>query len=133
MPAGYNKYANVQETMMSHKNKKIDVFLITVSLIAVLLTVIGLAAFPAQAESAANQLFELSTRTFGTSVQVLVFGSTLAVLYLAFSKYGNIRLGSGKPEYATATWVFMFICAGMGSSTLYWGVMEWAYYYQTRA
>ena len=79
---------------MSHKNKKIDVFLITVSLIAVLLTVIGLAAFPAQAESAANQLFELSTRTFGTSVQVLVFGSTLAVLYLAFSKYGNIRLAA---------------------------------------
>nr|MDL2419516.1 BCCT family transporter [Pseudomonas sp. BGr12] len=117
--------------MMSHKNKKIDVFLITVSLIAVLLTVIGLAVFPAQAENAANQLFELSTRTFGTSVQVLVFGSSLAVLYLAFSKYGNIRLGSGKPEYATATWVFMFICAGMGSSTLYWGVMEWAYYYQT--
>ncbi|UBM23561.1 BCCT family transporter [Pseudomonas sp. p1(2021b)] len=117
--------------MMSHKNKKIDVFLITVSLIAVLLTVIGLAAFPVQSESMANQLFELSTRTFGTSVQVLVFGSSLAVLYLAFSKYGNIRLGAGKPEYSTATWVFMFICAGMGSSTLYWGVMEWAYYYQT--
>ncbi|EKT4468704.1 BCCT family transporter [Pseudomonas putida] len=117
--------------MMSHKNKKIDVFLITVSLIAVLLTVIGLAAFPEQSERMANQLFELSTRTFGTSVQVLVFGSSLAVLYLAFSKYGNIRLGAGKPEYSTATWVFMFICAGMGSSTLYWGVMEWAYYYQT--
>lgn len=116
---------------MSHNNKKIDVFLITVSLIAVLLTVIGLAAYPAQAESMANHLFELSTRTFGTSVQVLVFGSSLAVLYLAFSKYGNIRLGAGKPEYSTATWVFMFICAGMGSSTLYWGVMEWAYYYQT--
>ncbi|ANY87515.1 MULTISPECIES: BCCT family transporter [Pseudomonas] len=116
---------------MSHNNKKIDVFLITVSLIAVLLTVIGLALYPAQAESMANQLFELSTRTFGTSVQVLVFGSSLAVLYLAFSKYGNIRLGAGKPEYSTATWVFMFICAGMGSSTLYWGVMEWAYYYQT--
>lgn len=116
---------------MSHNNKKIDVFLITVSLIAVLLTVIGLALYPAQAESMANKLFELSTRTFGTSVQVLVFGSSLAVLYLAFSKYGNIRLGAGKPEYSTATWVFMFICAGMGSSTLYWGVMEWAYYYQT--
>lgn len=116
---------------MSHKNKKIDVFLITVSLIAVLLTVIGLALFPTQAETTANLLFEFSTRTFGTSVQLLVFISSLAVLYLAFSKYGNIRFGSGKPEYSTTTWVFMFICAGMGSSTLYWGVMEWAYYYQT--
>ena len=62
MPAGYNKYANVQETMMSHKNEKIDVVLITMSLIAVLLTVLGLAMFPAEAEHAANQLFELSKR-----------------------------------------------------------------------
>ncbi len=116
---------------MSHKNKKVDVFLITMSLIAVLLTVVGLAAFPSEAEKAANQLFEFSTRTFGTAVQMLIFGSSLAVLYIAFSKYGNIRLGTGKPEYSTTTWVFMFICAGMGSSTLYWGVMEWAYYYQT--
>jgi BCCT family betaine/carnitine transporter len=117
--------------LLSQNNKKVDVFLISMSLVAVLLTVIGLAAFPAQAEQAANQLFELSTRSFGTAVQLIIFGSTLAVLYIAFSKYGNIRLGSGKPEYATATWVFMFICAGMGSSTLYWGVMEWAYYYQS--
>ncbi len=53
------------------------------------------------------------------------------VLYLATSKYGNIRLGEGKAEYSTLSWLFMFICAGLGSSTLYWGVAEWAYYYQT--
>lgn len=116
---------------MSQKHRKVDVFLISMSLITVLLTVIGLAAFPTQAEHAANQLFEFSTRSFGTAVQLLIFGCALAVLYIAFSKYGNIRLGAGKPEYSTATWVFMFICAGMGSSTLYWGVMEWAYYYQS--
>ncbi len=115
---------------MSNNNKK-DMFLITASLIAVALTVFGLAAFPAESEALANRLFEISTRTFGTTVQLFVFGTALAVLYLAFSKYGNIRLGNGKPEYSNMTWVFMFICAGMGSSTLYWGVMEWAYYYQT--
>ena len=115
---------------MSNNNKK-DVFLISTSLIAVLITVVGLAVYPQQAEVTANMLFELSSRTFGTSVQVFVFCCALVVLYIAFSKYGNIRLGNGKAEYPTVTWVFMFICAGMGSSTLYWGVMEWAYYYQT--
>ena len=115
---------------MSNNNKK-DVFLISTSLIAVLATVAGLAFFPQQAETTANMLFELASRTFGTSVQVFVFCCALVVLYIAFSKYGNIRLGNGKAEYPTVTWVFMFICAGMGSSTLYWGVMEWAYYYQT--
>ena len=54
----------------------------------------------------------------------------MGLIYLATSKYGNIRLGEGKPEYSTLSWLFMFICAGLGSSTLYWG-LEWAYYYQT--
>ncbi|MEX0633991.1 BCCT family transporter [Serratia ureilytica] len=35
------------------------------------------------------------------------------VLYLALSKYGNIRLGEGKPQYSTLAWLFMFICAGL--------------------
>ncbi len=46
------------------------------------------------------------------------------VIYLATSKYGNIRLGEGKPEYSTLSWLFMFICAGLGSSTLYWGLLN---------
>lgn len=116
---------------MSQQTKKVDLFLIILSMIVVLFTVLGLALFPTEAGQTANQLFELATRSFGTAVQLLIFASTLAVIYIGFSKYGNIRLGSGRPEYATATWVFMFICAGMGSSTLYWGVMEWAYYYQS--
>jgi hypothetical protein len=83
---------------MSNNNKK-DVFLISTSLIAVLATVAGLAFFPQQAETTANMLFELASRTFGTSVQVFVFCCALVVLYIAFSKYGNIRLGNGKAEY----------------------------------
>ncbi len=73
------------------------------------------------------------TRLLGSTVQVLVLLALGLVLYLAISKYGNIRLGEGKVEYSTLSWLFMFICAGLGSSTLYWGVAEWAYYYQTRA
>lgn len=29
------------------------------------------------------------------------------------------------------SWIFMFILSGIGSSTLYWGFLDWAYYYQT--
>jgi len=108
-----------------------DRFLISVSLTIILLTVAGLAAYPTQASAVAEHLFDWSTRSFGTAVQVFVVGCLIAVSFIAFSKYGNIRLGAGKPEYSTLSWVFMFICAGMGSSTMYWGVMEWAYYYST--
>lgn len=112
-------------------NTRKDSFLIAASLIAVSITVAGLALFPQESEAFANRLFEAATRTFGTLVQLFVFACGVAVLYLAFSKYGHIRLGAGRPEFGNTTWVFMFICAGLGSSTLYWGMMEWAYYYQT--
>ncbi len=84
-----------------------------------------------QTAQAADSIFNGVT-LLGSTVQVLVLLALGLVLYLATSKYGNIRLGEGKVEYSTLSWLFMFICAGLGSSTLYWGVAEWAYY-QTRA
>ena len=108
-----------------------DGFLTLCTLTAVLATVIAMVCWPTEAASTATLLFDWSTRSFGSLIQVFVFGCVIACIGLAFSKYGNVRLGDGKPEYSTLSWVFMFICAGMGSSTLYWGVMEWAYYYQS--
>jgi len=108
-----------------------DGFLTVCTLTAVLVTVIAMVRWPAEAAATATQLFDWSTRSFGSLVQMFVFGCVIACLALAFSKYGNVRLGEGKPEYSTLSWVFMFICAGMGSSTMYWGVMEWVYYYQS--
>lgn len=101
-----------------------DGFLTACTLAAVLVTVVAMTYWPAQAAATAAVLFDWSTRSFGSLVQVFVFGCVIACIALAFSKYGNIRLGEGKPEYSTLSWVFMFICAGMGSSTMYWGVME---------
>lgn len=53
-------------------------------------------------------------------------------MYIAFGKYGNVTLGkaSDKPEFNTFTWAAMLFCAGIGSDILYWGVIEWAFYYQ---
>ncbi len=48
------------------------------------------------------------------------------VLYLAFSKYGNIRLGgeNAKPEFKTGAWFAMLFSAGMGIGILFWSVGE---------
>ncbi|WP_339467108.1 BCCT family transporter [Pseudomonas capeferrum] len=105
--------------------------LIITSMLFVGSTVAALTAFPAQAEALADQLFTQATMTFGSLVQLLGFFCVLLIIGLAFSKYGNIRLGSGKAEYTNVSWVFMFICAGLGSATMYWAFMEWAYYYLT--
>ncbi|AFJ46513.1 putative transporter YeaV [Shimwellia blattae DSM 4481 = NBRC 105725] len=112
-------------------NSKKDVPLIVTSLVAIGAIALSLSLFPEQTQRIANTIFNGVTRMLGSTIQVLVLAALALVVYLAVSKYGNIRLGEGKPQYRTASWLFMFICAGLGSSTLYWGVMEWAYYYQT--
>ncbi|WP_200416753.1 BCCT family transporter, partial [Virgibacillus salexigens] len=49
-----------------------------------------------------------------------------------FSKFGNIKLGSktDDKEFGTFSWAAMLFAAGIGSSILYWGMIEWAFYYQ---
>lgn len=47
-------------------------------------------------------------------------------IFLAFSKYGNIRLGgkSAETEFSTSAWFAMLFSAGMGIGLLFWGVAE---------
>ncbi|STS81632.1 transporter [Klebsiella pneumoniae] len=100
--------------MLSNVKKK-DVPLIAISLAAIVFIAATLSLFPQQTAQAADSIFNGVTRLLGSTVQVLVLLALGLVLYLATSKYGNIRLGEGKVEYSTLSWLFMFICAGLGS------------------
>ena len=59
---------------------------------------------------------------FVLSVNIFLF----FVLYIAFSKYGKIRLGGSKsrPEFSTVAWFAMLFSAGMGIGILFWSVGE---------
>lgn len=108
---------------------KIDLPLVLFSMLVIGLSVGGLMIFPQQSMELSTLAFESTTRLFGSTVQIVGFVCVGMVFWLACSKYGNIRLGEGKPKYGNVSWVFMFICAGLGSATMYWAFMEWAYYY----
>lgn len=53
------------------------------------------------------------------------------VLFLAFSKFGKIRLGgkSSRPEFSMTAWFAMLFSAGMGIGILFWSVAEPVYHY----
>ncbi|PKG50875.1 BCCT family transporter [Olleya sp. 1-3] len=63
---------------------------------------------------------------FGYFYLYLGFGCVLALLLIAFSKYGRIKLGkpSSKPEYSLWSWTAMLYSAGMGSGILLRAVQE---------
>ena len=48
------------------------------------------------------------------------------MIYLAFSKYGNIRLGGNeaKTEFSTISWFSMLLAAGMGIGLMFYSVAE---------
>ncbi|WP_312554513.1 BCCT family transporter [Empedobacter brevis] len=48
------------------------------------------------------------------------------LIYLIFSKYGNIRLGrnDSKPDYSFFSWISMLFAAGMGIGLMYFSVAE---------
>lgn len=51
-------------------------------------------------------------------------------IYLAFSKYGVIRLGNSKiPKYSNFKWGAMIFTSTMAADILYWSLIEWAYYF----
>lgn len=47
----------------------------------------------------------------------------LFVIFLAFSKFGNIKLGKedDEPDYSRFSWFAMLFSAGMGIGLVFWG------------
>nr|WP_261862444.1 BCCT family transporter [Psychrobacter sp. JCM 18900] len=64
----------------------------------------------------------------------LAFGvlAMMFVIYIVISDIGKIKLGRPEetPEFSDSSWASMLFCGGIGASILYWGLIEWAYYYQ---
>lgn len=111
--------------------KKLDKLLISISMMVVLAIVACLYIAPEGSQRAANTIFAAMTDLFGSVTLLFAFGGILLLAMVSFSKYGKIRLGEGQPEYSTFKWVSMMICCGLGSATVYWAFIEWAFYIGT--
>jgi choline/glycine/proline betaine transport protein len=63
---------------------------------------------------------------FGWFYVVSVSGLLGFLIWIAASRYGNVRLGPDDegPEYTTPTWFAMLFAAGIGTILMFWGVAE---------
>ncbi|MCF8011771.1 MAG: BCCT family transporter [Clostridiales bacterium] len=63
---------------------------------------------------------------FGWSYLLAAFLFLIFSIVLAFSRYGNVKLGKDneKPEYSYFGWFSMLFAAGMGIGLIFWGVAE---------
>ena len=66
------------------------------------------------------------TRNFGWLYLWIVLGLVLLAMFLAFSRYGDLKLGGedDEPEFSLGAWFSMLFAAGMGIGLVFWGVAE---------
>lgn len=74
------------------------------------------------AQSALDRILD----SFGWLYVLALTGLVAVAAFLAFSRYGRIRLGGDgeRPEFSTGVWITMLFAAGMGTGLVFWGVAE---------
>ena len=109
---------------MGDKKGKNTVFI--ASLIIVGIIAVWSVAFNDSFTVVANAAFSFLTTDFGWLYLVAMIVFLGFIIYIGFSKYGKIRLGSddSRPEYSNMTWFGLLFGCGMGVGLVFWGVAE---------
>ncbi|EPZ59113.1 BCCT transporter family protein [[Clostridium] sordellii ATCC 9714] len=70
---------------------------------------------PSMFKNVANNGFKLIVGNFNWIYLVVMLALVIFAIFLAFSKYGNIRLGkdTDRPEFSNLSWFSMLFGAGM--------------------
>jgi glycine betaine transporter len=103
------------------KNSLLIVALVLTGAVAVwgIVDTEGLATF-------ASTIVGTMFRSRGWFIMLTVSAMLVLCFWLAFSRYGRIKLGKDddEPEFSTVSWLTMLFAAGMGVGLLYWASAE---------
>ena len=109
---------------MNKNEFKNPVFLIALVLCAAI--AVWAIAFNEGFTEVSTAVFGFLTEDFGWLYLIAMLAFVVFALAIAFSKWGNIKLGpdDAKPEYSTISWFAMLFGCGMGVGLVFWGIAE---------
>lgn len=121
------------EEIMNEKVRAINFSLMFPGVSITLLVGVLLTIYPAQGKAVVDSLFSILTHNFKWAFLLFGLFCVLFLIWLAFSRWGDIRLGGpdDTPEFSTYTWAAMIFCAGIGIAIVYWAFIEPVYYLNT--
>ncbi len=99
------------------------------------LLIVGFIIFGVLFTETAGALFsflqKFITDKFGWMFIILMNVALVFCIYLAASRYGDIRLGNQteEPQYSLFSWIGMLFSAGIGIGLVYWGTAEPLYHF----
>ncbi|AKG73589.1 BCCT family transporter [Salinicoccus halodurans] len=109
---------------------KLDHWVFWPAIVVLLTLTLLLIIFQSSAEPFLNGMLSAINTRMDWIFQFLTFGLFVLLLWIAFGKYGKIKLGEGKPEFGNFSYGAMLFCAGMGTSIMFWSIIEPMYYFQ---
>lgn len=114
---------------MKTKNN-IDYALMLPAIILTLALSVPLALFKEEGAAVVSKVFAFTTSNFKWAFLLFGFFCVVFLVWLAASRWGNIKLGQpdDKPEFSTYSWAAMIFCAGIGIAIVYWAFIEPVYY-----
>ncbi|MBS3970261.1 MAG: BCCT family transporter [Clostridia bacterium] len=113
-----------------NSEKQIDPKIFWPAIIVVLALSIPLVVFPEAGSRAVNTALGFITAKFGWLFLLFCMGCFSILMWLAFGRYGNVKLGgpNDEPEFSTISWIAMLFCAGIGIGIMLWSFIEPIYY-----
>jgi BCCT family betaine/carnitine transporter len=112
---------------------KLDVAVFTPAFLVAAAVAACLILSPQASQQWASDAMSFITTKFGWLFVIFGFSSFIFALYLAFGKYGRIRLDTkdGEKEYSEVSWAAMMFSAGIGIGLMTWSFVEPLYYLST--
>ena len=109
--------------------KRLDLSTMVIPLIAIVLLCAVFMLLPEQSKNVLGVIRSFMGDDIGVYYVLLGVGAVICSMYMAFSKYGAIKLGDlEKPQYSTFKWGTMIFTSTMAADILFYSLCEWALY-----
>lgn len=114
----------------SWEKKKIDWMITLIPLLIIIILCILFFYMPNESNNVLSQIRFFLGDTLGVYYLIIGLGIFLLSLFIAFSRFGKIRLGkqNEKPKYSFFAWGSMMFTAGLAADILFYSFSEWILY-----
>ena len=120
----------VKDPNVASGRESIDWTLFITAFAVIVCACLPMLLFKEQSMEFTEVLYRWLTKELGLYYQWLAIACLVVLGYIAFSRFGRVRLGGQNVErdYSLFAWMGMLFCSGIGAGLLYWCGIEWAYY-----
>lgn len=122
----------MNEPIKNGEKKQLDWITMVIPFIIILLLCASFIFIPELSKKTIESIRTFLGEELGTYYLAVGIGIFFLSLFLAFSRYGRIRLGkeNEKPKYSNFAWGSMMFTSGLAADILFYSLCEWILYAQ---